>query len=207
MSCNRQFHTSPNYWSQYYCLLHVVLTWWPKTVTESQTLVPSLSHFCDYAVEASWNVMTYAQKPGFVFQLNGRVHLNRRRASVQSTTGSRDVRISGSNARYTMFRGSVKGTGTSFASCPFTSPPVCHRVPSHFNWRLLTLFYCMYNPTPWVPVFLRGKAMAAWCWIPIPFSYRSRMGWSYTHGSPPCPHKHFMGWPRPLPLPIIFLHL
>ena len=32
-------------------------------------------------------------------------------ASVQSTTGSRGVRISGSNARYTMFRGSVKGTG------------------------------------------------------------------------------------------------
>jgi hypothetical protein len=32
-------------------------------------------------------------------------------ASVQSTTGSRGVRISGINAGYTMFRGSVKGTG------------------------------------------------------------------------------------------------
>ena len=32
-------------------------------------------------------------------------------ASVQSTTGSRSVRISGSNARYTIFRGSEKGTG------------------------------------------------------------------------------------------------
>ena len=32
-------------------------------------------------------------------------------ASVQSTAGSRDVRISGSNARYTMFQGSVKSTG------------------------------------------------------------------------------------------------
>ena len=32
-------------------------------------------------------------------------------ASVQSTTGSRGVRISGSNAGYTVFRGSVKGTG------------------------------------------------------------------------------------------------
>jgi len=31
-------------------------------------------------------------------------------ASVQSTTGRRDVRISGSNAGYTMFRGSVKST-------------------------------------------------------------------------------------------------
>jgi len=33
------------------------------------------------------------------------------RSSVQSTPGSRGVRISGSNAGYTMFRGSVKGTG------------------------------------------------------------------------------------------------
>ena len=32
-------------------------------------------------------------------------------ASFQSTTGSRDVRISGNNAGYTMFRGSVKSTG------------------------------------------------------------------------------------------------
>jgi hypothetical protein len=32
-------------------------------------------------------------------------------ASVQSSTGSRGVRISGSNTGYTMFRGSVKGTG------------------------------------------------------------------------------------------------
>ena len=32
-------------------------------------------------------------------------------ASVHSTTCSRGVRISGSNAGYTMFRGSLKGTG------------------------------------------------------------------------------------------------
>ena len=32
-------------------------------------------------------------------------------SSVQSTTDSRGVRISGSNAGYTMFRGSVKSTG------------------------------------------------------------------------------------------------
>ena len=70
---------------------------------------------------------------------NGRVHLNRPWwVSVQSTAGNRGVRISGSNAGYTMFRGSVKGTGypLPFASFPFTSPPVRHRVPSHFNWCL-----------------------------------------------------------------------
>ena len=46
--------------------------------------------------------------------------------------------ISGSNAGYTMFRGSVKGTGYPLHSpvSPFTSPPVRHRVPSHFKWTL-----------------------------------------------------------------------
>ena len=37
-------------------------------------------------------------------------------ASVQSTTGSRGVRIRGSTAGYTMFRGSVKSTGYLFHS-------------------------------------------------------------------------------------------
>ena len=61
-------------------------------------------------------------------------------ASVQSTTGSRGVRISGSNGGYTMFRGSVKSTGYPLHSpvSPFTSPPVRHRVPSHFSWTLHT---------------------------------------------------------------------
>jgi hypothetical protein len=60
-------------------------------------------------------------------------------ASVRSTTGSRGVRISGSNAGCTMFRGSVKSTGYPLHSpvSPFTSPPVRrHRAPSHFNWSL-----------------------------------------------------------------------
>jgi hypothetical protein len=54
-------------------------------------------------------------------------------ASVQSTTGSRDVRISGSNAGYTMFRGSVKGTGYPLHSpvSPSLLLPcvtVCHNI-------------------------------------------------------------------------------
>jgi hypothetical protein len=61
-----------------------------------------------FGADCVWNVMAHAQKPDFVFRWNGRVHLNRRGASVQSTTGSRGVGISGSNAGYTKFRGSVK---------------------------------------------------------------------------------------------------
>jgi len=85
--------------------------------------------------------MTHTQKPYFVFRQNGRIHLNRQGASVQSTTGSRGVRISGSNAGYTMFRGSVKSTGYPLHSpvSSFNSPPVRHRVPSHFDWSLLIL--------------------------------------------------------------------
>ena len=53
--------------------------------------------------------------------------------SVQSTTGSRGVRISGSNAGYTMFRGSVKGTGYPLhspisPSLPIPSVTVCHHI-------------------------------------------------------------------------------
>jgi len=69
--------------------------------------------------------MAHAQKSDFVFRRNGRAHLNRQGASVQSTTGIRGVRISGSNAGYTMFRGSVKGTGY-----PLHSPDSSLLLPS-----------------------------------------------------------------------------
>jgi len=55
------------------------------------------------------------------------------RASVQSTTGSRDVHISSSNAGYTMFRGSVKGTGYPLhlpgsPSLPLPCVTMCHHI-------------------------------------------------------------------------------
>ena len=79
--------------------------------------------------------MAHAQKPDLVFQRNGRVHLNWREGSVQSTTGSRGVRISGSNAGYTMFWGTVQDywLPTALACSLFTSPTVRHGVPSGFN--------------------------------------------------------------------------
>ena len=67
--------------------------------------------------------------------------------SIHSTTGSRGVRISGSNGSntgYTMFWGRVKDywLPTPLISFPFTSPPVRHRVPSGFNWAILGMKYC-----------------------------------------------------------------
>jgi len=55
------------------------------------------------------------------------------RVSVQSTTGSRGVCISGSNAGYTVFRGSVKGTGYPLHSPVSTSLSLqcltmCHHI-------------------------------------------------------------------------------
>ena len=78
-------------------------------------------------------------------------------ASVQSTTGSRGVRISGSNAGYTMFRGSVKCAGYPLQSPVSPSLPrpcvtVCYHIPAGVccnsfatsSQRKLTKFY--YQP-------------------------------------------------------------
>jgi hypothetical protein len=55
--------------------------------------------------------------------------------SVQSTVGSRGVRISGSNAGYTTFRGCVKSTGYPHhspvsPSLPLPCVTVCHHIPN-----------------------------------------------------------------------------
>jgi hypothetical protein len=54
-------------------------------------------------------------------------------ASVQSTTGSRGVHISGSSSGYTIFRGSVKSTGYALhspvsPSLPLTYVTECHHI-------------------------------------------------------------------------------
>jgi hypothetical protein len=97
------------------------------------------------AVDCVWNVMAHAQKTDFVFLRNGRVHLNRWGASVQSTTGSRGVRISGRNAGYTMFEGNVKSTGYPLHSpvSPSISLPyvtVCHHISTGFYLDWTELF-------------------------------------------------------------------
>ena len=67
-------------------------------------------------------------------------------ASVQSTTGSRGVRISCSNGGYTMFRGRVKGTGSPLhlpcsSSLPLPFVTVCHYVSGGLYLVILCL-YC-----------------------------------------------------------------
>jgi len=69
----------------------------------------------------------------FRLSANGRVHLNRRGASAQSTICSRGVCISGNNAGYTIFRGSMKSTGYALhssvsPSLPLSCITVCHHI-------------------------------------------------------------------------------
>ena len=61
-------------------------------------------------------------------------------ASVQSTTGSRGLRIGGSNAGYIMFRGSVKGTGYPLHSPVSPSLPLpCVTVSHHVSTGVYVL--------------------------------------------------------------------
>jgi hypothetical protein len=90
-------------------------------------------------VDCVWNVMAHAQRWDFVFRGNGRVHLNRRGRQFSRLLATEvcasavvmlDVPCSEVVWRVWL--------PTPFASFPFTSPPVRHRVPTHFNWTLHT---------------------------------------------------------------------
>ena len=107
-----------------------------KTCTTTNT-----SNLTHQSVETNWNVMAHAQKPDFVFRRNGRVHLNRRGRQFNRLLAAEvcaSALIVGSNAGYTVFRGSVKSSGYPLHSpvSPSVPQPLRHRVPSHFNWSL-----------------------------------------------------------------------
>jgi len=82
--------------------------------------------------------MAHAQKPDFVFRRNGRVHLNRQGRQFSRLLAAEvcaSAFMVGSNARYTMFRGGVKGIGYPLhspgsPSLPLPRVTVCHPVPT-----------------------------------------------------------------------------
>ena len=151
--------------ASFYTLLSAAfITSWPSTYTKVNSgkayLVKTHRDVSNYnyffklvcllgnnqIADCVWNVMAHALKPDFVFLPNGRVHLNRRGGvSVQSTTGRRAVHISLQGLYCScqpVFCCHVTFTGypTLFSCFSFTSPPLRHRVPSHFNWTLPSLF-------------------------------------------------------------------
>jgi hypothetical protein len=71
-------------------------------------------------------------------------------ASVQSTAGSRVVRISGSSAGYTMFRGSVKSTGYPLhspvsPSLPLPCVTVFHHISTGVNVQYMNFLWDFYR--------------------------------------------------------------
>jgi len=84
--------------------------------------------------------MARAQKPDFIFRRNERVHLNWwgrqfSRLLAAEVCASAVVMLDTPRSEV-VWR--VLAVPTPFASFPFTSPPVRHRVPSHFSWSLPT---------------------------------------------------------------------
>jgi hypothetical protein len=81
---------------------------------------------------------------------------------VKSTTVSRGVRISGSNAGYTVFRGSVKGTGYPLHSPVSPSLPLpCVTACHHISTGLLTVV----ESIPWLGLLrhtLANGALVYW---------------------------------------------
>ena len=81
--------------------------------------------------------MAHAQKPDFVFRRNGRVHLNRqgrqfsRLLSAEVCASALVMLDTPCSEVVCMYWLPIP-----FATFPFTSPPMRHRVPSHFNWTL-----------------------------------------------------------------------
>ena len=87
-------------------------------------------------VQASWNVLAHVQKPDFVFRRNGRVHSNRRGRQfsrlLEAEVCASAVVMLDTPCSEVVWR--VLATH-SIRQFPPHSPPVHHRVPSHFNWR------------------------------------------------------------------------
>jgi len=113
---------------------------WMKAIhSPIQTSTQNVAHFIglSIAVDCVLNVIAHAQKPDFVFRRNGRVHLNRRGRQFSRLMASEvcaSALIVGSNAGYTMFRGSVEGIGYPLHSPISPSLPlpcaatVCHHI-------------------------------------------------------------------------------
>jgi hypothetical protein len=101
-----------------------------------------LGEWCDHLSpnDYIWNVMAHAQKLDFVFRRKRRVHLNRR-VHHFSWILTTEVCASAAVILDTPCSGVVWRVlaPTPFASFPFTSPPVRHRVTSQFNWTLTLL--------------------------------------------------------------------
>jgi hypothetical protein len=98
-------------------------------------------------VEASWNVMAYAQRQDFVFRRNGEVYLNRRGrqfSRLAAEVCASAVVMLDTPRSEVVWRVLATHSIRHFP-LHFPSLPLRHRVPSHFNRTPLTSLGCDIN--------------------------------------------------------------
>ena len=91
----------------------------------------------------------HVQKPDFVFRAKRTTPFKSAGGVISVKYWSRVVRISGNNAGYNMFRGSVKGTGYPLhspgsPSLPLPCVTVCHQIST--GVYTITFFYTVVLP-------------------------------------------------------------
>jgi hypothetical protein len=135
--------------------VHVFLDWILPTFRERDAFLAPQKKYVRLVLRAetsSWRYRsrlrlkcdgTLAQKPDFVFRRNGRVHLNRRGVSSvdywQASCTHQPAGFVLLVQACVLQSCDAYWLPTPFSCFPFISPPVRHRVPSHFNWTLLRL--------------------------------------------------------------------
>ena len=131
-------------------------------------------------VDCFWNVMAHAQKPDFVFQRNGRVHLNRQFSRLLAA----EVCASAVVMLDTPCSEVVKGTGYPLHSLVSPSHPLpcvtlCHHVSTGLYYYS-TCFGQSFCPSS--GVLSRTSALVHFMQL-WPFATRSRMGLQF-HPTP-----------------------
>ena len=148
--------------------------------------------------------MAHAQKPHFLFRLNGRVHLNRRgsqfsRLLAAEVCASALVMMDKPRSEVVW----EYWLPTPFAIFPFTSPPVRHRVPPHSERSIPQIMM-------WLRDFL-GKSVRLWCrtsrqkCIAVPYAFHTlshggrplyfyRVPTTGVHAVKRCGNFHIISW-------------
>ena len=144
------------------------------------TIYHKVHHDLMTVLECVWNVIAHTQKPDFVFRRNGRVHLNRRgrqfsQLLAAEVCASAVVMLDTPSSEVVW----EYWLPTPFASFPFTSPPVRHRVPSGFKRTLPQKPWLCWHSTP--AVLLVYPFFNAICLLSLAVLYLAPLSTFFPH--------------------------